>query len=76
MPIRDNGWFRINGIGANGRKRTHYFFNDKPIHSFKTGLFKEEPDFNKRYSHHGLKCKRCEQIIYAFRFIGLENRLK
>jgi len=74
--IFDNGWFRIERVGANGVKRSHYFFNDKPIHSFKTGLFKEDPDFTKRYSFDTNKCKKCLNILQAYSTIGLQNRCK
>jgi len=76
MHMFDNGWFRITGLSQSGKKSAHYFFNDEPLHVIKNGLFKEEPDFNKRYSHNGRKCKLCETIIHAYRFIGLDNRLK
>jgi len=72
--IYDNGWFRITGVCKQGRKLAHYFFNDEILHTVK--VFKEEPDYTKRYSSEGRKCKRCEQIIHAYRFIGLNNRLK
>jgi len=77
MPIRtyDNGWYRINGMCRNGRKNTHYFFNDKPIHVIKHGLFKEEPDLTKRYLSAGRQCKICISILKAYSTIGLENRL-
>ena len=72
LKIYPNGWYRITGLSKQGRKSAHYFFNDAPIHILKQ--FKEIPDFTKRYLNDGRKCKRCEQIINAYRFIGLENR--
>jgi len=62
------------GLCRNGKKHTHYFFNDEPIHSLKT-VFKEEEDYSKRYSSNVSKCKRCIQILQAYSKIGLENRL-
>jgi len=73
--IYDNGWFRVMGLSRNGKKHAHYFFNDKPIHSLKTGLFKEEADYSKRYSSNDKKCKKCLTILTAYLKIGLENRL-
>jgi len=75
LKIYDNGWFRLTGLCRNGKKTAHYFFNDKPIHVLKTGLFKEEPDLTKRYSHNGYQCKICLNILQAYSKIGLENRL-
>jgi len=72
MKIFDNGWFRVNGMCRNGRKSAHYFFNDKPIHSLRNGLFKEEVDFTKRYSNNGYKCKTCIAILNSYD--NLENR--
>jgi len=72
----DNGWYRILGNCQNGRKCVHYFFKDKPIHSLKTGLFKEEVDYSKIYVYsEGRKCKKCLAILKAYSTIGLENRL-
>jgi len=73
--IYDNGWFRVMGLSRNGKKHTHYFFNDKPLHTLKTGLFNEEADFSKRYSSTVSKCKKCMIIIAAYSNTGLENRL-
>jgi len=70
----DNGWFRITGNCRNGRKKAHYFFNDRPIHVLTSGLFKEEPDFNLRYNSDGIKCKKCLNILNAYSKIGLQNR--
>jgi len=75
MPIFDNGWFRITGLCRNGRKTAHYFFNDKPIHVLKDGLFKQGIEFDKRYSNNGRKCKKCLHILASYSNIGLENRL-
>jgi len=74
--IYDNGWFRVMGLSRNGKKHAHYFFNDEPIHSLKTGLFKEEEDYSKRYSSNVSLCKKCLNIIASYSKIGLQNRLK
>jgi len=73
--LYDNGWYRISGMCRNGRKTAHYFFNDKPIHALRSGLFKEDPNIDKRYSSNGYQCKKCLDILQAYSKIGLENRL-
>jgi len=68
--IYDNGWYRIKGVK---RKRSHYFFNDKPIHVLKHGK-QEEIDYSQRFSFETLKCETCLVILRAYSKIGLENR--
>jgi len=70
MHTFDNGWYRISGSTVT----THYFFNDTPLHILKHGGF--QIDYSKRYANNYKHCLRCEQIIHAYRFIGLDNRLK
>jgi len=64
----DNGWYRIVGIK---RKRSHYFFNDKPIHVLKYGN-QELIDYSKRYSYDYRKCETC--IIILKSYSDLNNR--
>jgi len=76
MRIYDDGWYYIVGIKARRICNTHYFFNDKPIHSLKYGGI--ETDYTKRYSlpeKDQRHCGRCLTILQAYRHIGLENRL-
>ncbi len=70
--LYDNGWYRIIGVSNNGVKKSHYFFNDKPIHSLKHGIFKEEVDCSRRYLFESKKCKTC--IIILDSYSNLENR--
>jgi len=72
--LYDNGWFRVSGMTRNSRKTAHYFFNDKPVHVLSAGLFKQEVEYDKRYSSRGRKCKKCLIIIETYSNIGLENR--
>jgi len=70
----DNGWFRVSGMTRNSRKTSHYFFNDKPIHVLSSGLFKQQVEYDKRYSNVTNKCKKCIIILHTYSKIGLENR--
>jgi len=70
----DNGWYRVHGMCRNGRKTAHYFFNDKPIHALSEGVFKQQVEYDKRYSNLGRKCKKCLMILDTFSKICLENR--
>jgi len=76
MKIYDDGWYFIIGIKYKRICNCHYFLDDKPLHSmiFNGG----ELDYSKRRfirKNEQKRCKRCLQIIHAYRHIGLENRL-
>jgi len=70
MKIYDNGWYRICGVK---QKHSHYFFNDKPLHTLKHGN-QEEIDCSNRYAFESRKCKTCIIILDSYSKIGLENR--
>jgi len=72
--IYDDGWFRISGVNRCGKKSSHYFFKDEPIHVLSSGMYKEKVDYTKRQSNNSRKCKVCLNILTAYSNIGLENR--
>jgi len=73
--IYDNGWFRVSGNNKCGRRTSHYFLDDQPLHAISSGLYKETIDISQRHLSEGRKCKTCLGILTAYSKIGIENRL-